>query len=155
MHIPSHQAIRFFLLSFSTGLIVLLAGALIVLTLPKHTDSTVAQQSEATLSSDDLTKRPIHIHGVITSLGDHLFTIRVQSALHTELPESVTVHYTDGILSSVDTTQPPDPVSGKTPEAHEIDSAELRIGDIVDVTIGEDVTPDSAELYAKSVLQVL
>lgn len=154
MHIPSHPAIRFFLLTFSTGLIVLLIGGLIFLTLPKRTGTTNTKQSSTELSGDDLSRVTVHVHGVITSLGDHVFTIRTEGVADKEQPASVVVHYTDGTLESIDTAASPDPVTAKTPESVEIDASALHIGDTVDVTT-ESIKKDSTDIDAVQVLQIL
>lgn len=154
MRLPSHQAVRLFLLTFATGLVVLVVGALIAATLPKRTIETQNSNTAYTLTGDDLSQVTVHVRGVITALSDHSFTIVTQGISDVELPETLTVRYTDNILSSVDTAVAPDPVNAKTVTATPITPDELTVGSTVDVT-ASGVTKDSTEIDAAAVLQIL
>ena len=153
LHLPSHQALRLFMLIFATGLAVLIIGALIAVTLPKHTGSGPSTNTSHDISATDLSQVNIHLHGLITTVSDHAFTIVTQGVTDREIPGTVTVLYSEEILSSVDTAAPPDPTHAATTEP--ITPDELRIGSTVDVTVKSDITKDTTEVNAVRVLLIL
>lgn len=153
IHLPSHQAARLFLITFGTGLAVIVVGAIIAVTLPKYHESSSNTNQLQNLSAEDLSVVSVHVQGIITELGDHSITMHTQGVTAFEKPEILVVRYTEGQLSSLDTATPPNPVNGTTATAEPITPDELHIGDVLDVQV-TDLTKDTVEIDAIAVLQI-
>jgi hypothetical protein len=150
-----HQAIRLFLLTFVGGLLIaaIVGIGYYTSTRPERPTSQLATNSKANTNTAAAVGS-ISIRGTITELGEGVFTIVTQGVSDTAVPKSVNVHYTDDSLRSLDTAQGPLPGSTSVPQPHTIASSDLRIGDVVEITV-DAVTAESTDVDAVSVLQLL